>query len=148
MIRDQLGQEPSSKKVALELLESIFYDHNLAKTQILSQSIPQLRQSIVTINSFIADLNSDFSYINSQSDNLFKDFDNSYILLSLIQRKTIIINRYKKVMKKEIIKKIKFSIETLDDGIAKDKLKLLINKLEYIENNSHNITGQLQNLIS
>jgi hypothetical protein len=55
--------------------------------------------------------------------------------------------RYKKLLKKYFFEKIKFCIEILDESSTKEQLKVLLNKLEYIENNSQNISGQLQNFV-
>jgi hypothetical protein len=129
------------------LIENILSSHNLGKNQIYSQSIPQLKQSLITLNSLIADLKSYPSHLNSQTYTLIDDFGSDYILLFFIQRKSLIINRYKKILKKHFFDKIKICIGNLDDSNTRDQLKVLLNKLEYIDNNSQNISGHLQNLV-
>jgi hypothetical protein len=147
MPNDLQTNNHSSEKYSVELIEGILSTHNLAKDQIISQDISQLRQSLITLNSLISSLKYDSSNLNQQSDNLLNNFDKGYFLLSFIQRKSLIINRYKKLLKKSYFNKIKDCVGNLDDSNTKEELKVLLNKLEYIENNGQNISGQLQNLI-
>jgi hypothetical protein len=147
MLNDLQTNDQLSNEFSIDLLENFLTSHKLGKNQIFSQNISQLKQSLITLNSLIADLKSDSSYLNIDPYNLHNNFDSSYILLIFIQRKSLIMNRYKKLLKKYFFNKIRFCIEKLDDSTAKEQLKVLFNKLEYIENNSQNISGQLQNFI-
>ena len=147
MFNDLQTTDHSSEKFSVELIESILSSHNLSKDQIISQDISQLRQSLITLNSLISSLKNDSSNLIRKSYNQLNSFDNSYFLLSFIQRKSLIINRYKKLLKKSYFNKIKDCVGNLDDSNTKEELKVLLNKLEYIENNGQNISGQLQNLI-
>lgn len=147
MSNDQQTNDHSSEKYSVELIESILCSHNLAKDQIISQDISQLRQSLITLNSLISSLKNDSSNLSGKCYNQLNSFDNGYFLLSFIQRKSLIINRYKKLLKKSYFNKIKICIGNLDDSNTKEELKVLLNKLEYIENNGQSVSGHLQNLI-
>jgi len=147
MTNDQQTNLHSSEKYSVELIESILSSHNLAKDKIISQDISQLRQSLITLNSLISSLKNDSSNLSGKSYNQLNSFDNGYFLLSFIQRKSLIINRYKKLLKKSYFNKIKICIGNLDDSNTKEELKVLLNKLEYIENNGQSVSGHLQNLI-
>jgi len=147
MSNDLQTNDHSSEKYSVELIESILSSHNLAKDKIISQDISQLRQSLITLNSLISSLKNDSSNLIGKSYNQLNSFDNGYFLLSFIQRKSLIINRYKKLLKKSYFNKIKICIGNLDDSNTKEELKVLLNKLEYIENNGQSVSGHLQNLI-
>jgi hypothetical protein len=147
MLSDLMTNSHSPRDFSIDLIENILTSHNLGKNQIISQNISQLKQSLITLNSLISDLKSEPSHLNSHPCNLLNSLDNDYILLSFIQRKSLIMVRYKKLLKKYFFEKIKFCIEILDESSTKEQLKVLLNKLEYIENNSQNISGQLQNFV-
>lgn len=147
MSNDLQTNDHSSGKSSVELIESILSSHNLAKDQIIYQDISQLKQSLITLNSLISSLKNESPNLNGQSYNLLNNCDISYILLSFIQIKIFIIDRYKKLLKKSYFDKIKFCIGNLDNSNTKNELKVLLNKLQYIDNNGQNISGQLQNLI-
>jgi hypothetical protein len=147
MQEDLKSHEQMSKADHTKALEQFFQNHHLDKQTIMEQDPRQLKQSLITINSLIADLKTGFSHSDNQEKRLCGDGDSSFFLLSLIQRKGLIIERYKKIAKKIIIDNMKACIAKLNDSDEKERLKLLLSKFEFIENNSMAITGQLQKIV-
>ena len=137
----------SDKKSSPEYWEKRLTQLNLGKDQILIQGLRQLRQSIISINSLLTKINNDFLSQRQKEDIYNLDFDINAILLILIQRKSFIVDRYKTVLKRDIINRMKQIIGQLPDDTAKQELDKFITQLEYIECNKSNLIGKLQSLI-
>jgi hypothetical protein len=141
------AHERISEADLTKAFEIIFKNHHLDKKAIMDQNPTLLKQSLITINSLIADVKTGFSGSDNEGKRLSEDRDSSLFLLSLIQRKGLIIERYKKIAKKQIIDNMKSCIAKLNDSNEKKRLNLLMSKLEFIENNNISITGQLQKIV-
>jgi hypothetical protein len=136
----------SLKKESIEIIEGILIGYNLGKDQILLQNISELKQSLININSLVYEFKNDSDITDKSLTNLFLNFDLDYIIFTFVQRKSLIISRYKKLFKQNLLDKLNNLISDLDDSETKDKIKFLVDKLIYVENNLFNISGQLQSL--
>jgi hypothetical protein len=137
----------ADKKGSPEFWEKKLNQLNLGKNQIHNQNLKQLRQSIISINSLIAKINKDFLEHREKSDRFSVDYDINATLLILIQRKTLIVDRYKIILKRDILSRMKGLIGQLSDDPVKLELEKYIIQLEYIEFNKQNFIGKLQSLI-
>jgi hypothetical protein len=145
MILDRLIKDSSESTSPLECLDSFMESINLSKDQLILQNTDQLKQSIVTINFIISNVQKEYSGRDIRGELLkLNNIEISYLIRFLIQRKSFILDRYKKVAKKEIYNNIRHSINNLVESVEKEMLKEYINKLEYIDLNAQTILGQIQ----
>jgi hypothetical protein len=145
MILDQLIKDSSESTSPLECLDKFMSSINLSKDQLILQNTDHLKQSIVTINFIISNVQKEYSGRDIRGELLkLNNIEISYLIRFLIQRKSFILDRYKKVAKKEIYNNIRHSINNLVESVEKEMLKEYINKLEYIDLNAQTILGQIQ----